>query len=122
MCQSRDFQSLVQREFTAHLVLTFILLFQYKTAQKGDGKVKNQSQHFFSGKADLSAKPSSNYRNTFQYFPSFFPSFLPVTAVLQRWYAAMNDKLTPKLFFLKETLISYSWHMTLCLKNLAICI
>lgn len=61
-------------------------------------------------------------------FPLF--SFLPATVVLQRCYTVMNGKkgnspnkiLIPKLFLLKEMLISFSWHMTLCLKNLAICI
>lgn len=61
-----------------------------------------------------------------KHFPVF--SFLPVTAVLQRCYTVMNDKEgnspnkvpIPKLFLLKEMLISYSRHMTLCLKNPAI--
>lgn len=86
--QSRDSQSLVRREFRAHLMLTFILLFQCTTAQKGNGKVKNQSQHFFPRKGELSGKSSSNYITTFQYFPSS----CPVTAVLQRSYTVMNDK------------------------------
>lgn len=67
-----------------------------------------------------------------KHFPVF--SFLPVTAVLRRWYTVTNDKegnsphkvlvqkLQLSLLLLKETLTSYSWHMTLCLKNLAICI
>lgn len=82
----RDSWSLVQGEFIAHLVLTFILLSQYTTVQKEDGKAENQNQHFFSRKTEL-CQTQLQLLKQFLLFP-----FLSVTVVLQRCYTVMNGK------------------------------
>lgn len=92
--------------------------------------IHNSTKRGWQSKEPKSAFPFQKGRTLCQtqlqlqkHFPVF--SFLPVTAVLQRCYTVMNDKEgnspnkvpIPKLFLLKEMLISYSWHMTLFLKN-----
>lgn len=83
--------------------------------EKWDCKAKNQTQHFFSRKVKICQAQFQLQK----YFPVF--SFLPVTAVLQRCYLVTDDREgnsvnkipIPKIYWLKERLVSYSsycWH------------